>query len=292
MPSAIRIFSKAIELYKSRFVSLIILSALVFVFSYFNEFLSSRFLFLVVPFTIINLIILTFISIALLLVLSENIGVIEAFKRSRSKFINFFIVSLLVGLVVYGGLFMLFIPGIIFIIWFGFSAIVAVLEGDRGFDALLKSKAYVAGKWWTIFWYFVFIGIVVIVPLMYLGAIYEYLSATRALLTSIGVLYAILSILVFPVFPAYMFSIYLSLKNAKPELVNQKPGGSKGFFVFSAVLGIVVITGMLAWVQFSDKKIEKPFGLDFLKNENFDVEGNNIEVEQLRLFLEELKKQQ
>ncbi len=241
MPSAIRIFSKAIELYKSRFIPLIILSTLAFIFGH------------LIPLTIIHFVIFTSISIVLWMVLSENIGVVEAFKRSRSKFINFFIVSLLVVLVFYGGLFMLVVPGIIFMIWFSFSAIIAALEGDRGFDALLKSKAYVAGKWWTIFWYFIFMGTVIMVPLMSLEAIYEhyeYLSAMRALLTSIRVLYAILGILAFPFYSAYMLSIYLSLKNAKPELVNQKPGGSKRFFIFSAVLGIIVVTGMFALALF------------------------------------------
>lgn len=59
--------------------------------------------------------------------------------------------SILVGLIVIVGMFLLIIPGIIFAVWYSFTTMIVVLERLRGTDAMRKSKSYVQGRWWEIF---------------------------------------------------------------------------------------------------------------------------------------------
>jgi hypothetical protein len=63
-----------------------------------------------------------------------------------------FIVGLLVALIVIGGSILLFIPGLIFAIWYSFAVFEAVLNNKRGMEALSESKKLVSGRWWAILW--------------------------------------------------------------------------------------------------------------------------------------------
>lgn len=64
----------------------------------------------------------------------------------------YFYTSLAVGLIVIGGMFLLFIPGILFGVWFMFSSYAVVLSGQKGLAAMTVSKNLVQGRWWAIFW--------------------------------------------------------------------------------------------------------------------------------------------
>lgn len=69
--------------------------------------------------------------------------------------------SILVGLVVIVGFFLLIIPGIIFAVWYSFTIMVVVLEGLRGNEAMRKSKSYVQGRWLAVAGRIIILGIVV-----------------------------------------------------------------------------------------------------------------------------------
>jgi len=69
-------------------------------------------------------------------------------KEGWSKYLSFLLVSLLTGLVVGLGFLLLIIPGIIFAIWFVFSAYIVICEDKKGCKALSRSKELVKGYWW------------------------------------------------------------------------------------------------------------------------------------------------
>jgi len=72
----------------------------------------------------------------------------DVIKNGWSKYLSFFLVSLLTGLVVGLGFLLLIIPGVIFAIWFTFSTYTVICEDKKGFKALSRSKELVKGYWW------------------------------------------------------------------------------------------------------------------------------------------------
>ena len=60
-----------------------------------------------------------------------------------------------------GGASMLFvIPGLVLAVWFMFAPYIMVMENVRGWQALLRSKEYVRGYWWPVFWRLIGFGLI------------------------------------------------------------------------------------------------------------------------------------
>lgn len=74
----------------------------------------------------------------------------EYYRRSFSLFLPFIWVQILSGIIVFIGFLLLIIPGLIWAVWYCFAAMVVVLEGKRGMNALRQSKQYAKGNWWKI----------------------------------------------------------------------------------------------------------------------------------------------
>ncbi len=62
------------------------------------------------------------------------------------------VVTILTGLVVFGGTLLLIIPGVIFAIWFTFAIYGVAIHNIRPMEAMKTSKAMVDGRWWKVFW--------------------------------------------------------------------------------------------------------------------------------------------
>ena len=82
--------------------------------------------------------------------LDEALSFRNAVAKGKKIILPLFWVSLLSGLIVAGGYFLLLIPGIIFTVWFLFSSFVLVAEEVSGTGALLKSREYVRDFWWGV----------------------------------------------------------------------------------------------------------------------------------------------
>jgi hypothetical protein len=78
----------------------------------------------------------------------QPIEINKIFELSFTKIPSYLLVAFLTGLAVFGGCIMLIIPGIIFAIWFAFSAYINLLEDkeNKGIAALKSSKALVEGR--------------------------------------------------------------------------------------------------------------------------------------------------
>lgn len=90
---------------------------------------------------------------------SSLMSVKEEMKQARDVAGQYFWVSLLSGLIALGGFILFIIPGVIFSLWYTFAPFVAILEKKRGMEALRESKKMVQGRWWTVFGYFLVLGI-------------------------------------------------------------------------------------------------------------------------------------
>lgn len=81
----------------------------------------------------------------------ESTGFRTALARGSSCWITLFWVSSLYGFIVGGASLLLVIPGILAGVWFFASPYLAVADDARGMEALLKSRAIVANRFWPVF---------------------------------------------------------------------------------------------------------------------------------------------
>lgn len=130
----------------------------------------------------------------------EGIGVIEAYRRGRAKTFSYLWIIILMDLIIFGGLLLLVIPGIIFAIWFILAPIILITEDLKGMNALRKSREYVKGYWWSVFkcaFFVIILGLVILlIPIP-----------------------AIITIpILFPLIFSYYFVVYSNLRAIKGEI--------------------------------------------------------------------------
>ncbi len=63
----------------------------------------------------------------------------------------FFIILVNVFLIALGGI-LLFIPAVIFFVWYYFSNYIVIFEDKKGLGTLAESKNLVVGRWWPMAW--------------------------------------------------------------------------------------------------------------------------------------------
>lgn len=160
-------------------------------------------------------------------VLEEDLGVREAFARSWEKFLSFAWVSFLVGFVVSGGFLLLIIPGIIFSVWFFFAHFVIFDDDTRGMPALLKSRAYVSGRWFDVF-----------LRLMLIWAC----SAAVGTVPLVGPLLTLVTV---PFVMVYQALLFRDLKEAAGPVAYGCSTGDTAKVVGVAVLGYVAIPAVI-----------------------------------------------
>ena len=107
-----------------------------------------------VIFLYIGIIMLITPSVLLALAHNELSDVGLALKKGSKKMGRYFLFSLATGFIIIAGFILLIIPGIIFSVWYAFVGVISILEEETlGIgDALRRSKSYVKGRWWSIFW--------------------------------------------------------------------------------------------------------------------------------------------
>jgi hypothetical protein len=145
-------------------------------------------------------------------------------KESTLLLRSVVLVALLQLLVVLGGFFLLIIPGLIFIVWYSFSQISAILDNKEGMDALRFSKKLVTGRFWKIAYrliagplligiiYALTLGILIMVISIFVGLDPVSSLGSETLPLWIQAFEAVGEILILPLFLTYGVLFY---KNAK-----------------------------------------------------------------------------
>ena len=143
-----------------------------------------------------------------------------AFKKIPS----YFLVTLLTGLIVFGGFILLIIPGIIFMVWYCFSAYITVLEekDNKGMAALKASKNLVKGRWGATFWrlllpglvvYAVIIVVVIILSYVISGGIFNLESFNSMIM--FNALTSLITLILMPLFVTFSVILYHNLKETQ-----------------------------------------------------------------------------
>jgi len=167
--------------------------------------------------------------------------------------------------VTYGSIVLLVIPGILVGVYTCLSLFTFVIDGKRGFGALIESYSLVKGRWWATFGRLVLLAIVCAVA----GIIYEIVmlilaSVLGAMLPSVVV--SILVALAVFVFEAglvsyimvYMYQLYTALK--KTRTVGVSDTVIRPWLISFLILGIFVF---IAYAFFIATSFVMGFGRGF-----------------------------
>lgn len=146
----------------------------------------------------------------------ENIGVKESYRRGWNKIIPYLWVSILSGFIVMTGFILLFIPGLIFLIWFSLASYVLVCENKRGWTALMASREYIRGNWRSVFWRFVFVAFALCSVFYLLDIISNLIGVSKNNSFFSCINYAFLT----PMITIYWFLIYEKLKIVKKDTLS------------------------------------------------------------------------
>ncbi len=116
--------------------------------------------------------------------------------------------SVLVILAIIFGFVLLFIPALIFAIWFTYSFYIVIFEDKKGYATLKESRALVSGRWWKTFWLLLaptfFFGIIILSIQMVISLPFDifldhkslaYIFSTSAVSTIVSAIFTPLSAL-------------------------------------------------------------------------------------------------
>jgi hypothetical protein len=185
-------------------------------------------------------------GLALIYSIKTGEGIVPSFKYAFRNFFSYLWLLVLVGMIAVGGTLMLVIPGIIFNVWFFAAALVFVDLGRKGFDALMTSKEYVRGYWWPVVWRMLVFGLTVGLAVLIIVLLATGLGETIGSFVE-----QLIQLFVIPLSTWYLWLVYRDLVRVKPDLVAAPaPEKGKGFFIFSAVLGVVFIVAMFLFIGF------------------------------------------
>jgi len=309
LPGATELLSQAMDIYKTRFKTLIgisilpvavilVASALMASVFYVLRSLNMDMLYSIASF------LFTFIFSVLAIAISlwgqiamiyavkdrnENIGIKESYARARSKVNSYLWVSIYTALIVFGGFLFFMIPGIIFSIWFGMATYVLIAEDIGGMNALLKSREYVRGHWWEIFsrmLSFVFLLIIVMVIILMSAAmlfgILSLMIKDPAIINMLSEIFGdFVSVIIAPISVVYSFLIYENLKKIKGNFEFVPSQKTKRSYILVTVLGLLsllIVPAMLAMIIFSSLNSARDKAMDVAVRSDMMQMRNYLEI--------------
>lgn len=155
-------------------------------------------------------------------VVDETSGIRDSLGSAWQRIGSFIWLFTLLGFIITGGFLLLFIPGILFGVWFAFAQFILAREDVRGMDALLKSKAYVRNRWFDVFLRLFVIWIVSIIVSM------------------VPLVGPILSILFMPFMMIFAYLVYEDLRTLKGDAGFVSSPGDKIKWIGAGTLGYIV----------------------------------------------------
>lgn len=221
LPSVNDLLKRAWQIFKSRLIVFVGIAILPVIFS---SLLPSDFEYAslaLLPITVILVVLTIFTSlwasVSLIYAVKEReqkISIKESLAKGWHKIIPYLWISFLAGLIIFGGLILLIIPGIIFAIWYSLANYILVSEDLRGMKALSRSKYLIKGKMGSVVWrYFVMAIIIGIISWTV-----TFLFNSTAGKVAGEIVNVIISIFSMPFTVIYTFLIYEDLKTIKENI--------------------------------------------------------------------------
>ncbi len=100
----------------------------------------------------ISTLILIWVTLSLIIaIIRPDLGSAGCLRMAIDRYGGYLWLSILTAGIIFFGFLLLFVPGILFSIWFIFGAYVFVEEGRPGLEALKRSRQLVSGYAWPVF---------------------------------------------------------------------------------------------------------------------------------------------
>ncbi len=210
---------------------------------------------------------------------SQKVLVAAAWQWAKGRVLGLFWISLLTVFVVWGGLLLFIIPGLIMLLSVYFAQYVYVVEGQTGMNALLRSRELVKGQWWVIARRLSVIGFIFFAIMLGVGILAGIVTSLVGETGLESVLWSVVLVLGEQLLSGFMtlillkigMELYRSLASGKPATVAIS-GAGKGTYVALGLLGLLFPIIILGY--FSTIASLSSFGtetVDFLSDEEAKV---------------------
>ncbi len=159
----------------------------------------------------------------------EIVGLKQIFTQTSKYLWPIIWSSFLMVLAVLGGFVMLFIPALIFAIWFVYIFYTVIFEDKKGISSLKASRELVVGRWWKTLWLILvpsfFFGIIILIVqnafITPLSILLEKTSLTYIFLRAFII--NIISAISTPLSALPMIYLYFSVKENPVEKIPETP---------------------------------------------------------------------
>jgi hypothetical protein len=85
-------------------------------------------------------------------VMQNSLNLKSVFSFALKNFWKFMLLNIIIFVIFYGGLILLIIPGLIFLVWFAFSTYIFVDKEIGIKKSILESRRIVKGRFWQVAW--------------------------------------------------------------------------------------------------------------------------------------------
>lgn len=255
------LFLEAFRMFKERFFSLLLLLIIPGVLAFLCLFMSGItvglfailahlgsiativWVILIVIFSIGFVIFQTWCTVAVITSLcsAEKISFSEAFKRSWKNVFPFILINILLCAIILGGMTLLIIPAFIFSVWFNFSNFVLITDGDRGFNALMRSREIVKGHGWFVLGRYLLLGLLNLAVYLIIFVVFNIvlkMGSTSPIYSIISSLFSIVSS-IFVL--CYTFRLFSNLRDVKGKFDLEVSKKSKIVFSIIGIIGVLFI---------------------------------------------------
>ena len=175
----------------------------------------------------------------------QKISIKSAFISTWKKVLPLWWIIILEILIILGGFPLLFIPTIFIIYWFVFGIWVLLDENIGGLPALLKSKFYIQGNFFSVLFKFISVGggyfLVIVVLSIFLGQMDDSLIKTV-----LNLVIGLSGLVAGPVLLIYQYLLYQNLKQLKTNQTFIPTKKSKVIFIIMALLGLLPILAIVS----------------------------------------------
>lgn len=180
----------------------------------------------------------------------SDMSVRRALTETRTMIPSYYLVSILIGLMVLGGLILLVIPGIYIALALSLTMFVLILEREKGLNALIKSREYARGNMWRIAKYALY-TLVYIVPVYLVLFLIQIATKNTPVAFIYDIVSQVFSLVFAPLVITYAYRVYEHIKLQKSSMVFVPTVNTRRKYMALGILGALIIPIIMLGVLFT-----------------------------------------
>lgn len=179
----------------------------------------------------------------------RSFSITDSFHLGVKKLVPLLWTMILFCMVVFTGFTIFFIPGLICLVWFTVTPYIVMTENIHGFSALMKSKEYIRGKWFAVFWRLIAIVLFVsfgsLITGLALNTITTHAPQTPAISILNSIVLFLYSLVTWPFTMIYISFMYDDLRVGRESFEFRPSRKSWIIFLIIAAISILSLVGTI-----------------------------------------------